>query len=168
MSLALPHLPARTVRKVRLITLLVIAWLLWSGVFTPLLLGLGVFSCFLTAYLTRRMGYFDNDVFALRFGFRLLRYWGWLATAIVRSSIDVARIVLDPRLPISPTVIEIDSNSSHPVDLVILANSITLTPGTLALDAHQGIIKVHSLTRAGADELLSGEMGRRVAALRKH
>jgi multicomponent Na+:H+ antiporter subunit E len=47
-----------------------------------------------------------------------------------------------------------------------LANSITLTPGTLALDLHNGTIKVHTLTEAGAQELLSGEMNRRVDALR--
>jgi len=54
----------------------------------------------------------------------------------------------------------------HPVDQAILANSITLTPGTLALDVHDGEIIVHALTRAGADELERGEMDRRVAALR--
>jgi len=54
------------------------------------------------------------------------------------------------------------------VEQVILANSITLTPGTLALDLHEGVIKVHALTEAGARDLLSGEMDRRVAQLRKN
>jgi multicomponent Na+:H+ antiporter subunit E len=75
-------------------------------------------------------------------------------------------VVLDPSLPISPRTIDIKSTSGHLVDQVILANSITLTPGTLALDLHEGIIKVHTLTEAGAHDLLSGEMDRRVDALR--
>jgi multicomponent Na+:H+ antiporter subunit E len=155
-------------RALLLLVLLIIVWLLWSGLFKPLLLGLGAFSCLLTVYLSRRMGFFHDDVFAFRYGFRLLRYWGWLAGEVVRSSIDVARIVLDPRLPISPQVVEIKASTTHPVDQAILANSITLTPGTLALDVHRGVIKVHTLTRAGADELLAGEMDRRVAALRSN
>jgi multicomponent Na+:H+ antiporter subunit E len=75
-------------------------------------------------------------------------------------------VVIDPKLPINPRTVEIKSNSGHLVDQVILANSITLTPGTLALDLHDGVIKVHSLTEEGARELLAGEMNRRVDGLR--
>ena len=146
---------------------LVAAWLLWSGIYKPLLLGLGVFSCVLTIYVKHRMEYFQTEVFALRFGRRLLGYWLWLAKEVVKSSLDVARIVLNPRLPISPRVVTVRAQCDHPVDQAILANSITLTPGTLALDVYKGEIKVHALTKAGADELKQGEMNRRVAALRK-
>ncbi len=156
------------VRILLLLALLITAWLLWSGHFTPLLLAFGAFSCLLVGYLTQRMGYFDNEVFALRFGLRLFSYLAWLAKEVMRSGIEVARVVLDPRLPISPRVVEIKASADHPVDLVIFGNSITLTPGTLTLDVHRGVIKVHSLTQAGADDLLSGEMDRRVASLRKN
>lgn len=156
-----------TARALLLLVLLVTAWLLWSGLFKPLLLGLGAFSCLLTIYLSRRMGYFDKEVFALHFGPRVIGYWAWLAKEIARSSFVVARIVLDPKLPISPQVFEIKATATHPVDQAMLANSITLTPGTLALDVHDGVILVHSLTKSGADELITGEMDRRVAALRE-
>lgn len=159
---------ARMARILLLLALLITAWLLWSGLFKPLLLALGAFSCLLVGYLTQRMGYFDNEVFALRFGLRLFSYLAWLAKEVMRSGIEVARVVLDPRLPISPRVVEIKASADHPVDLVIFGNSITLTPGTLTLDVHRGVIKVHSLTQAGADDLLSGEMDRRVASLRKN
>jgi len=159
---------ARTARILLLLALLITAWLLWSGHFKPLLLAFGAFSCLLVGYLTQRMGYFDNEVFELRFGLRLFSYLAWLAKEVIRSGIEVARVVLDPRLPISPRVVEIKASADHPVDLVIFGNSITLTPGTLTLDVHRGVIKVHSLTQAGADDLLSGEMDRRVASLRKN
>ncbi len=150
-----------------LLSLLLAAWLLWSGIFKPLLLGLGAFSCVLTCYLARRMGYFDNEVFALRFSPRLFGYLVWLMKEVLRSSLEVSRVVLDPRLPISPRVVDINATALHPVDQAILGNSITLTPGTLSLDVHRGIIKVHSLTREGAEALMSGDMHRRVAALRE-
>jgi multicomponent Na+:H+ antiporter subunit E len=149
-----------------LLLTLTAAWLLWSGLFKPLLLGLGLFSVIVTFYIVRRMGYFDNDLFALRFSFRLFGYWAWLGKEIISSSLSVARIVLDPRLPISPRVMELKATAPHPVDQVILGNSITMTPGTLTLDLHGGVIKVHALTEAGARDLMSGEMDRRVAQLR--
>lgn len=79
----------------------------------------------------------------------------------------MSRVVLDARLPISPRVVEIEATALHPVDQAILGNSITLTPGTLALDLHRGVIKVHTLTEEGAKTLMSGEMDQRVAALRR-
>lgn len=153
-------------RMLVLLIPLLAAWLLWSGIYKPLLLALGLFSCLLTIYVKHRMDYFATDVFALRSGGRLLRYWLWLAKEVVKSSLDVARIVLSPSLPISPQIVKIKASCEHPVDQAILANSITLTPGTLALDVHDGNIIVHALTQAGANELKQGEMDRRVAALR--
>ncbi len=154
-------------RMLVLLLPLVAAWLLWSGIYKPLLLALGVFSCLLTIYIKHRMEYFETEVFALRVVRRLLGYWLWLAKEVVKSSLDVARIVLSPSLPISPRVVTVKASCEHPVDQAILANSITLTPGTLALDVHEGEITVHALTKAGADELMKGEMDRRVAALRE-
>ena len=48
------------------IVLLIAGWVLWSGMFKPLLLGLGAFSCALVAVIAVRMGYFDSNTFALR------------------------------------------------------------------------------------------------------
>jgi multicomponent Na+:H+ antiporter subunit E len=160
-------LATRWRRKLALLASLGIAWLLWSGHFEPLLLGLGVFSCLVVFGLVWRMGYFDKDLYALRFSLRLAAYWCWLLKEIVMSSLQVARVVLDPKLPISCRFIEIKPTTPDAFGQVILANSITLTPGTLSLDLHEGIIKVHTLTQAGADDLMSGGMDRRVARLRK-
>jgi len=158
----------RQVRILFFLTLLASAWLAWSGLFKPLLLSLGVLSCWLTFLIVRRMGYFNDEIFAPRYGLRLFAYWLWLGREIFRSSIDVTRIVLDPKLPISPGEVTITTSSQNPLDQVILANSITLTPGTLSLDLHNGVIKVHCLTEAGAKQLLDGEMDRRVTKLSSH
>lgn len=155
------------VRMLALLVLLIAAWLMWSGMFKPLLLGLGLFSCLLTIYVKHRMDYFQTDIFALRFGGRLLAYWAWLAKEVVISSLQVATIVISPRMPISPQVVRISATSKATVDQAILANSITLTPGTLALDVYDGEITVHALTAEGAEDLKRGEMDRRVAALRE-
>jgi len=148
-----------------LLASLVVAWLLWSGIYEPLLLSLGALSCALTFAVVWRMNYFDKDIFALRFSLRLLAYWAWLIKEIVMSSLAVTKVVLHPRLPISARYIELKASAAGPVGQVIFANSITLTPGTLTLDLYEGTLKVHALTQESAEDLMSGEMDRRVANL---
>jgi multicomponent Na+:H+ antiporter subunit E len=146
--------------------LLAAAWLLWSGFFKPLLLALGAFSCALVLLIAHRMHLFDTDVFALRFTTRLFRFWGWLGREIVRSSLEVTRAVLSPKMNISPTVVEFESNCDNPVDLTILGNSITLTPGTLTLSIDGQRLTVHALNEQGARDILAGDMDKRVSQLR--
>lgn len=153
-------------RVVLLALLLAATWLLWSGFFKPLLLILGAVSVALVLLISHRMGLFDSDVFALRFTSRLFRFWGWLGREIIRSSLEVTRAVLSPKLPISPTVAEFDAHCEHPVDRAILGNSITLTPGTLTLSVDGRHFTVHALSEQGARDLLTGEMDRRVSELR--
>ena len=150
-----------------LAVLLIAAWVLWSGYLKPLLLGLGALSCLLTVWIVRRMGYFDDENFAFHYDWRLLGFWAWLGREVVVSSIEVARVVLRRRLVVEPKVVNIDGSGLGPVDLALLGNSITLTPGTLTLDVHEDRLLVHALTAEGAAALERGEMQRRVAALRK-
>ena len=157
-----------TMRILVLGLLLIVAWVLWSGFFKPLLLGLGAFSCLLTLYIVRRMGYFDNETFAFDYGLKLLGFWAWLGREVVRSSIEVARAVLRREIAVEPRVVAIDASALGPVDQAVLGNSITLTPGTLTLDVHEGRLLVHALSADGAAALEAGEMQRRVAALRSN
>ena len=93
------HPPARSrgFRILLLSVLLAIAWLLWSGLFKPLLIGLGALSCALTVYVLHRMGYFSNETFAFRYSYRLFGYWIWLGKEVLLSSLEVSRAVLSPR-----------------------------------------------------------------------
>ncbi|MFT5504625.1 MAG: multicomponent Na+:H+ antiporter subunit E [Gammaproteobacteria bacterium] len=156
------------VRIILFLATLAFAWLAWSGLFKPLLLALGAVSCYLTFVLARRMGYLDKLILSPELLIKVPGYWLWLGGEILKSSVDVARIVLDPKLPLSPQEIELKVTDENPLSQVILANSITLTPGTLTLDLHEGIIKVHCLTEQGARDLLDNEMIRRVTKLRRN
>ncbi len=147
-----------------LLATLMVAWLVWSGLYKTLLLVLGFLSCILCVYLARRMGFFER-LTLVKMLLRLPRYWLWVLKEVIVSSWDVARTILSPKMPISPTVVEIDAMSDNEAVQVILANSITLSPGTVTLDLHEGKLQVHCLTRAGAEALLSGEAQRRTLAL---
>lgn len=152
---------------VALAVLLAAAWLLWSGLYKPLLLALGLISCVLVLVIAQRMRLFDTDILELRFLARLVRFWGWLGREVVRSSLEVTRAVLNPKLPISPSVAEFDTRCEHPVDQALLGNSITLTPGTLTLSIEGRRFVVHALTEGGARDVMAGEMDRRVSELRR-
>ena len=143
------------------------AWLLWSGMTKPLLLVLGALSCLLVLILARRMGFFDKSVYSLHLVTRLVPFWGWLGKELVISNLQVARIVLSRKPPITPTVIKLEALPEGPVGQTILCNSITLTPGTVTVDEHEGELLVHCLTKEGAEALQEGDMNRRVAALGK-
>lgn len=140
-------------------------WLIWSGHYSPLLLVLGALSCAAVLVLARRTGFFSNDVFTLHLAARLPRFWLWLFRELVRANFAVARVVLSRHMPMEPTMISIDASRLPPPAQATLANSITLTPGTVCHNINRGLIEVHCLTRANAEDLQKGEMLRRISEL---
>ena len=145
--------------------LLAFVWLLWSGHYTldkPLIALFGLLSCLAVVVISRRMAAASRYRPRRTLGFRTLLYLPWLFWQIVKANIQVARIILDPRLPISPRVIRVKSSQRGERAQVLFANSITMTPGTISLDVSLDTITVHALTEEIARDLESGEMDRKV------
>ncbi len=137
-------------------------WLLLSGLFKPLLMGLGAVSVLLCLWLAGRMKIVDAENHPVWAAIHYVPYWPWLSVEIVKSSLEVARRVLSPSMPISPTVFEVRSTQRTMVGRVVLANSITLTPGTVTLDIDGDRLQVHALSRDTVEAMRDGEMDRRV------
>ena len=137
-------------------------WLLLSGFFEPFLMTAGAVSALGIVALARRMNVIDREGHPIHLGRSALTYWPWLFVEIAKSAWDVTRIILNPRLPVSPTLVRTKASQKTTVGVVTYANSITLTPGTISVDVGRGEILVHALTREGAAGLQSGEMDRRV------
>jgi len=72
-------------------------------------------------------------------------YISVLVEEIFKSNLHVAKIVLSPKLNISPSVVIINTKLKNELNKIILANSITLTPGTLTLDLYDDKLVVHCL-----------------------
>lgn len=143
-------------------TLLAVFWLLNSGHYTPLMLSFMVVSVLFVVVLCRRMDVVDGESQPLHLTFTVPVYLVWLTREIIASNIAVARCVwLGPR-SISPRVIRVAASQKSDIGVVIYANSITVTPGTVSIDLEGNEITVHALTREAAESLLSGEMDRRV------
>jgi len=141
-------------------------WLLWSGYLeNTLLVVLGALSCIFVAILARRMRLVDAEGVPVEIAWRLLRYAPWLLWQVFLANLHVARRILDPKLPIHPSVIRVKPGQKRDLGRVIYANSITLTPGTVSIDIDENEITVHALTRETASDLETGEMDRRVTWL---
>ena len=76
----------------------------------------------------------DREGHAIQLLGSVLLYWPWLGKEIAKSAWDVSRIILSPRLPVSPVLVRFRPSQKTQVGLTTQANSITLTPGTITLD----------------------------------
>lgn len=152
------------IRAVSLAGALALFWLLLSGFFTAFLLSLGALSVIGVVLLAHRMDVIDHEGHPVQLGPGALWYWPWLVKEIVKSGWQVTRLILDPRLPIEPTLVRVRPGQRTPAGLAVHANSITLTPGTVSIDVGEREFLVHALTREGAASLVEGDMDRRVTA----
>lgn len=137
-------------------------WLLLSGHYTPLLLTLGLFSVILCVFLSSRLKITDYEGHPVHLILGTFIYYPWLVMEIFKAAIDVTKIVLSPSLPISPVLFKIKATQKTHLGIATYGNSITLTPGTITVEAQDNELTIHALTADGALELQSGEMDERV------
>jgi len=150
------------VRRLSLFLFLFAFWLALSGHYTPRLIIIGAVSSALCVAAAARMNVDDEEGHPIDLLPRALTYFPWLVWEICKSAWTVAWIILNPSLPISPTMIRVRAGQRTPRGIGIYGNSITLTPGTLTVAEDHNMLTVHALTAAGADDLEEGTMDRRV------
>lgn len=144
-------------------------WIVLSGKLDGVHLAMGAFSASLVTWLSADLLFTRNDdgrrswLAFIPWG-RFLAYLPWLGWEIVKSNIQVLKLVFSPLSRLRPAVVTFRPELRSEVSRVFLANSITLTPGTITLDVDlRGVFLVHALDRSSADDLVAGGMGRKVA-----
>lgn len=108
---------------------------------------------------------FDQTIRPVRSGRRLVRwiiYVPYLLWEIAKANIEVAAIVLSPSLPIDPSMETFQPAVPGSLPVTTLANSITLTPGTITVDVRDNDFFVHTLTGSARDALFDGALERGV------
>lgn len=151
-------------------------WLVLSGMFDGLHLGLGVVCTAAVAWLSQQMqlvslheGADETHHLAATALHRQFLYSIWLLGEIAIANWQVLKIVLDPKMPIDPALIRFDSSVTSDLGITILANSITLTPGTITVEVEQGEFLIHALV--GNESAVDGVRSiqqRVIAALPTH
>jgi multicomponent Na+:H+ antiporter subunit E len=150
-------------RVVALVITLFLFWLLLSGLYTPFLVLSGLGCSIAVAAIAWRMGAIDPEGHPVDLTLGAFVYWPWLIKEIAVCGWQVTRIIVHPRLPISPALARFAPSQKSAVGLVTHANSITLTPGTITIEAGHDEFLVHALTREGAAGVQDSEMDRRVS-----
>lgn len=146
---------------------LVALWLLMSGLYKPLILGLGFCSVLLAVYISNRMDQADNNTpLAYPIGIlATLKYLFWLMGEIVKSNIAVSKIILSPKPGNKQNLFKVPVSCKSEIGQVVFANSITLTPGTITVETEDDYFIVHALDSGPSDLDELGEMDRQVRAI---
>ena len=150
---------------VSLFLTLAVFWLIISGHYTLLILSLGVISIGLVLFLAHRMDVVDHEFQPLLIPLKIPGYHLWLTKEIILANISVVKHIWLGNKTISPVLTTIKANQKTYMGKVLYANSITLTPGTVAVDIVGDQIRVHALLRENIEELQAGEMDRRICRL---
>lgn len=140
-----------------------------SGMFDAFHLTLGVLCCLLIAFLSADLLF--GPEFKVRFSqvTGMIIYLPWLFWQILVSNLYLTYLVLHPRMleMIDPQLVRFRTRLKGPFAQVTLAQSITLTPGTITVSLDNGEFTVYALSAASASDL-PGEMeDRLIAALEK-
>ena len=163
-----PQIRVKKLRTLLLFIFLFLLWILWSGFYNSLLLSLGGLSCFLSVYLTVRMHALDEEGFSLKTGLRFLSYLPWLMRELIKSGIEISLCVINPKAKIAPRVVTIKPSQQTSIGLLIYANSITFTPGTVSTFVSNNKIEVHVITDSAEKDLINGAMNDKVKAIEEN
>lgn len=155
----------RNMKSIATLALLIVSWLLWSGHFEPLMLVFGLTSVLFVYWLLGRLGVLEHPDEYLSIFLRLPFYVPWLMWQVLLSNLQVARLIWRPTLRTTPAVRRVRATQKTDLGLVIYANSVTLTPGTLSVDAQAGTVLVHALEASSFEGEGFQTMDARVSAL---
>lgn len=140
--------------KLATFLIMAVVWVVLSGMFDAFHLTLGVICCGLVAHFSHGLLFWGGDAKSWSRGVaRWVLYVPSLLWEIILANVHVIRVVLHPRMLeiIDPQLIRFRTILKRPISKVTLAQSITLTPGTITVDIRGDEFTVHALDRTVAE-----------------
>ncbi len=160
------------IHKFVLAVVLFAFWMILSGRTETKFVVYGIITAVITTWLTYPLLLVPGKDGSKRyyvFGVsvpKFIMYFFWLMWQLVLANIDVLMATTGQELEIDPKVVRFYFKVDNPMAAVVLANSITLTPGTVTLNVtDDGLYEIHALTKGAAAGLLDGSMQKKVAEL---
>ena len=144
---------------------LALLWMILSGYLKSNLLVLGVLSCMLVTVMAMMMKVYLTNNERIKFALKMPLYLPWLFKEIFLSNLHVAHKVLFPGSGMQPQSIKTKPSQKTNTGIALLANSITLTPGTISVDYDDENLLVHALTDKTAQGILDKDMDQRIARI---
>jgi len=143
---------------------LFVFWVLLSASFEWIHLGLGLICSFAVAWINSGHSPF---VPKFRLWLRIILYLPWLFYKIIESSLQLTKLILHPALPIAPQLISVETKLRHRAAVVLLGNSITLTPGTITAEVDRNKLIVHAMDKVLAEDITSKQIESKIADIFK-
>lgn len=140
-------------------------WILLSGKFAAFHLIVGILSVAFVAWMQLGLSPLRSKEDPRFNALSVILYVPWLIWQMFVSALHVAVWILRDPKNVDPCLVEFRSRQPSIAHRVVLANSITLTPGTLTVDLQGDRFVMHALTRVTADEVIEGKLARRVSNL---
>ena len=119
-------------------------WMTFTTSLEPAELITGLFVSLIIAVFSS--GFFSCCGLGVLFSTSIIyvvQYFFVFLWALVKSNFSMAKRVISPSLPINPGIVEFKTNLKNDTAKLILANSITLTPGTLTVDLKDDTFYIH-------------------------
>lgn len=122
-------------------------WILLCGKFTLEILAFGVIIYFLIFIFSRKyLGHtLRIELGMIRNCWNFIRFTSLLVWEIIKANIQVIKIVLSPKIEIDPEIIYFKPKLKTSFCRAVLANAITLTPGTITVDVANDLYCVHAI-----------------------
>jgi len=131
---------------------LLLFWILLNGSVAADTLAVGVLAAFLiTLFFRRGLAPIAEFPFTPRAIIAAVQFIAYFFKEMIKSNVKLAAIVLNPRLPINPGIVKVRTTLKSPMARLLLANSITLTPGTLTLELEGEWLYIHLVTTESTD-----------------
>ncbi|MDO5538535.1 MAG: Na+/H+ antiporter subunit E [Eubacteriales bacterium] len=130
-----------------------LVWIVFNGVVTLEIIGFGlVITVLMFAFICRFMDYsiHKEAVLIKKSGYFMWYVWN-LIVEIVKANFSVIHLILSSQEIVEPVMVSFKTTLKSKVTRVILANSITLTPGTITVSLHDDELVVHCLDESLAD-----------------
>ena len=138
-----------------------IVWLVLSENFDRFHMGLGLISAFSVAWLNTDRAPTRSPIPPLS----IIWYVPWLIVQVVKSGVHLSKIILDPALPIEPKLFRYRTELRESAGIVLLANSITLTPGTITLEVNEQELVIHAIDKHAAKDIINQQFEKRIAGM---
>lgn len=142
-----------TRQKIEIFAFLFLFWVLLNGslALSTLTVGAGV-ALVITLFSSGGMTFLSGFRYTPKAFIATLLYLGFFFKELMKANLRLAKIVASPSLPISPGFVKVRTKLKSPMGRLLLANSITLTPGTLTVEMEDEWLYVHWVTM-GADDI---------------
>ncbi len=143
---------------------LLIFWLMFNGRITTEIVLVGIVICGVLTFVWHKLFRNKRNTVFLspKLAWHYLRYVGNLVIEIIRCNFQVMRLILHPQEEVKPQLITFPLKLKSESHKVILANSITLTPGTITVGLRQNAICVHGLDASFMEGIEDCDMARRL------